>query len=43
MSFEREDMFEPGSSNCCGARVYLNGICADCKEHCEVVEDEEEE
>ena len=21
-------------SDCCGAKVYLNGICAECKEHC---------
>lgn len=24
-------------SNCCGAKVYLGGICADCKEPCEII------
>ena len=41
MSTEIE--FEEGMSNCCGAKVYSDiGICSDCKEHCEVVKDEEE-
>lgn len=34
--------FEEGFSNCCGAKVYSDlGICSDCKEHCEVLTDEE--
>lgn len=32
-----------GSSSCCGAPVYMGGICSDCKEHCDYVEDEDEE
>lgn len=32
-----------GESNCCTAPVYENtDICSDCKEHCEVLETEEE-
>tara|TARA_R110000751_G_scaffold78796_1_gene159024 strand:+ start:14723 stop:14842 length:120 start_codon:yes stop_codon:yes gene_type:complete len=32
-----------GESNCCGACVYENtDICADCKEHCEVIDEEDE-
>ena len=41
MSMEYNDLFEEGSSNCCGAKVYLPGICSDCKEHCEAVAEEE--
>lgn len=36
------DMEEDGSSNCCGAKVYM-GICADCKEHCEAVADDDDD
>jgi hypothetical protein len=32
-----------GSSSCCGATMYEEqGICSDCGEHCESVEDEDE-
>lgn len=31
-----------GFSNCCGASVY-GDICADCKEHCDVEFEEDEE
>jgi hypothetical protein len=34
------DAQEEGSSNCCGAKVY-GDICADCKEHCDIVTEEE--
>lgn len=27
---------EIGVSKCCGAKVYENGMCADCKEVCDV-------
>jgi len=31
-----------GESNCCGAGVYENtDICSDCKEHCEIIDEEE--
>lgn len=40
-----EDGMGSGASNCCGAKVYSPSgdwaICTDCKEYCEVVEDEE--
>jgi len=37
------DVWELGAvSDCCGAGVYLNGICADCNDHCTPVEVEEE-
>ena len=43
MSTSIEDM-KGGSSSCCGAQVYTDlGICSDCKEHCDIVEDEDEE
>jgi len=30
-----------GMSNCCGAAMYIDlGICSDCKEHCEAIDDE---
>ena len=33
-----------GESNCCTAPVYENtDICSKCKEHCEVIKDEENE
>ena len=41
MSTSLEDLREEGGSNCCGATVY-NGMCAECKEHCEAVPDEED-
>jgi len=28
-------------SDCCGAGVYLNGICSCCKDHCTPVDEEE--
>lgn len=30
-------IYNEGISNCCGAHVY-NGICVECKEHCETEE-----
>lgn len=36
MSHDPSDCFEHGKvSSCCGARVMLGDICADCKEHCD--------
>lgn len=33
--------YEQGLSNCCSAKVYADiGICADCKEPCDIVEEE---
>jgi len=44
MSMSYGDWFEHGmASDCCGASVYLNGICSACKDHCTPVTDEEEE
>lgn len=44
MSVELSDFFEGGVfSNCCGARVMMGDICADCKEHCEAVKEDEED
>jgi len=43
MSHDPSDCFEHGAlSSCCGARVMLGGICADCKEHCDSEGDEPE-
>ncbi len=42
MTTSLEDM-KSGSSSCCGAPVYTDmGICSDCKEHCDIVEDDDE-
>lgn len=45
MSIEHEDLLETGkASNCCGAAMYEMGdnyMCTDCKEWCEVVDEEE--
>lgn len=30
-----------GLSNCCGANVYFPDICSRCKEHCEIISEEE--
>lgn len=44
MSFDPLDCYESGLSSCCGARVLLGMICAECKEHCDVeTEDEDDE
>ena len=37
------DATKEGSSNCCGAKVYMGDICSDCKEHCGIISDEDEE
>ena len=43
MSTDYNDVYEYGvESDCCGASVYLNGICAECKDHCTPVYEEEE-
>ena len=34
------DVLEDGGSSCCGAKVYFD-ICADCKEHCDLVTEED--
>ena len=35
------DVWELGAvSDCCGAGVYLNGICAECNDHCTPIEQE---
>ena len=40
-----EVIYGEGMSSCCGAAVYAEtDICSDCKEHCDIVyEDEEDE
>ncbi len=43
MSFDATDAFTGGTSNCCGARIYMGDLCAECGEHCEDEEDEDEE
>ena len=45
MSVEMYDVYdkEEGVSNCCGASVYWTDICMDCKEHCEIEYESEEE
>jgi len=44
MSMTYGDWFEHGMvSDCCNANVFLNGICADCMDHCTAVDEEDEE
>ena len=44
MSMSDGDWFECGMvSDCCGASVYLNGICSNCKDHSTPVDEEENE
>ena len=44
MSLDYSDIWEFGvESDCCGAGVYLNGICSSCNDHCTPVEQEERE
>ena len=42
MSFDIMDAFLGGESDCCGGRIYLGDICAECGEHCEDAEDAED-
>ena len=43
MSMSYRDCIEPSVvSECCGASIYINGICAECKDHTEPAEEEEE-
>lgn len=30
------------TSNCCDAEIILTDICNKCKEHCDIIEDEED-
>ena len=43
MSMGIHDLYEVGESNCCGARVLTPDVCADCYEHCGVVNNNENE
>ena len=37
------DITEYGSSSdCCGAEIIMGDICAECKEHCEAIDDEDD-
>ena len=36
------DCYDNGISDCCGASIYMGGLCSDCKEHCSAAEEEEE-
>lgn len=45
MSVEISDLTAAGMSHCCSASVYdpsgeeVEGICADCKEHCSIIKE----
>ena len=42
MSTDYNDVYEYGvESDCCGAGVYLNGICSHCNDHCTPVREDE--
>ena len=42
MSMDYNDIWELGVvSDCCNAGVYINGICAECKDHCTPIEEKE--
>jgi len=42
MSTDYSDIWEFGvESDCCGAGVYINGICSCCNDHCTAVDEEE--
>ncbi len=43
MSMSYRDCFDFGESDCCGASIYLGGICAECKDHCDAREEDEDE
>jgi len=43
MSMDYNDVYEFGVvSSCCGASVFLSGICAECKDHCDTETEEED-
>ena len=41
MSTSLSDMAAAGISSCCSAKVYFQDICAECKEHCTAIVEEE--
>jgi len=44
MSTDRVDRIVYGyESECCGAPIIYHDICSECGEHCDAVEDEEDE
>ena len=44
MSNDYMDFIEHGKvSNCCFAQVALGDICLECKEHCEAIDEDEEQ
>ena len=41
MSFELSDGYLEGKSNCCSSSVTIGGCCADCGEHCSILNESE--
>ena len=47
MSWDISDIYDDGMSNCCSAAVInpsgegIEGVCADCQEHCTIVIEED--
>lgn len=42
-SWDPQDAYEEGMSNCCGSRIMTGDICSDCGEHCESQDDDDYE
>jgi hypothetical protein len=39
-----DDLYNPGYiSDCCGAPIVMEDLCSRCKEHCEPIEENEED
>ena len=43
MSTTFSDLIIDGVSGCCSARVIIPDVCLECKEHCEIVEESDED
>jgi len=43
MNYPSDYMEHGYVSSCCGAGVIYSDICMECKEHCDLVDDEEDE
>ena len=37
-----DDLKIDGVSNCCSAAVYMLDVCSECKEHCEIVDEDDD-
>jgi hypothetical protein len=38
-----QDLTAKGLSSCCSSKVSITGVCFECKEHCDAIDENEED